>query len=48
MRCPGRTDHDIDTLEQIANEAREKRSKQIEVCEELIREELSKAKLLGL
>ncbi|MFM2296979.1 MAG: hypothetical protein RL117_686 [Verrucomicrobiota bacterium] len=40
--------YDIDTLEQIANEAREKRSKQIEVCEELIREELSKAKLLGL
>jgi glutamyl-tRNA reductase len=40
--------YDIDTLEQIANEARVRRAKQIEICEEMIREELLKAKLPGL
>jgi glutamyl-tRNA reductase len=40
--------YDIDTLEQIASEARVRRAKQIELCEEMIREELGKAKLLGL
>ena len=35
--------YDIDTLEQIAREARVKRAKQIEVCEAMIREELHKA-----
>jgi glutamyl-tRNA reductase len=40
--------YDIDTLEQIASEARIRRAKQIEVCEAMIREELDKAKLPGL
>lgn len=40
--------YDIDTLEQIASEARVRRAKQIEVCEEMIREELQKAQLPGL
>lgn len=40
--------YDIDTLEQIAGEARVRRAKQIELCEAMIREELIKAKLPGL
>ena len=40
--------YDIDTLEQIASEARVRRAKQIEGCEEMIREELHKAQLPGL
>jgi glutamyl-tRNA reductase len=40
--------YDIDTLEQIANEARTQRARQIELCEQMIREELQKAALPGL
>ena len=40
--------YDIDTLEQIASEARVRRAKQIELCEVMIREELRKAQLAGL
>lgn len=40
--------YDIDTLEQIANEARTQRARQIELCEKMIREELQKAALPGL
>jgi glutamyl-tRNA reductase len=40
--------YDIDTLEQIANEARTLRARQIELCEKMIREELQKAALPGL
>lgn len=40
--------YDIDTLEQIANQARERRLKQIEECEVIIDAELSKLNLPGL
>lgn len=40
--------YDIDTLEQIADEARSRRSHQIAVCEQMIRDELQKAQLPGM
>jgi glutamyl-tRNA reductase len=40
--------YDIDTLEQLAGEARKRRQKQIEICEEIIQEELGKAGLPGI
>jgi glutamyl-tRNA reductase len=40
--------YDIDTLEQIAGEARTQRSRQIEICEEMIRAELVKMQLPGM
>lgn len=40
--------YDIDTLEQLADEARVQRRKQIEVCEKIIADELAKAALPGL
>jgi glutamyl-tRNA reductase len=40
--------YDIDTLEQLAGEARSRRSRQIEECERIIREELANAALPGL
>lgn len=39
--------YDIDTLEQLAGEARERRRAQIEACERMIDEELEKLKLPG-
>jgi glutamyl-tRNA reductase len=40
--------YDIDTLEQLASAAREKRLKQIEECERIIDEELAKLNLPGM
>jgi glutamyl-tRNA reductase len=40
--------YDIDTLEQIAGEARTQRARQIEICEEMIRAELVKMQLPGM
>ncbi|MGD7653125.1 MAG: glutamyl-tRNA reductase [Verrucomicrobiales bacterium] len=40
--------YDIDTLEQLAEEARDRRRKQIEECEQIIETELAKLKLPGL
>lgn len=40
--------YDIDTLEQIADDARVRRARQIEECERIIREELAKSRLPGL
>ena len=40
--------YDIDTLQTKADDAREKRMKQLEICEEIINEELNKAALPGL
>jgi glutamyl-tRNA reductase len=40
--------YDIDTLEQIADEARSRRVNQIALCEQMIREELEKAQLPGV
>jgi glutamyl-tRNA reductase len=39
--------YDIDTLEQIADEARAKRQKQIEECDKIIEAELAKLNLPG-
>ncbi|MGC6427845.1 MAG: glutamyl-tRNA reductase [Akkermansiaceae bacterium] len=40
--------YDIDTLQSMADRARDRRVKQLEVCEEIINEELIKAALPGL
>lgn len=40
--------YDIDTLEQLAADARHRRKKQIEICESIIDAELAKVTLLGL
>ena len=40
--------YDIDTLQSMADRARERRVKQLEVCEDIINEELTKAALPGL
>lgn len=40
--------YDIDTLEQLADEARSRRALQIEECERIIRQELAKISLPGL
>ncbi len=40
--------YDIDTLEQLAEEARAKRLKQIEQCERIIDAELAKLNLPGM
>ena len=40
--------YDIDTLQQMADEARRKREKQLRVCENIIREEIDKARLPGV
>ena len=37
--------YDIDTLQEMANEARKRREKQLLLCEEIIREEIDKAML---
>ena len=37
--------YDIDTLQEMANEARKRREKQLLLCEEIIREEIDKAVL---
>ena len=39
--------YDIDTLEQLANEARKRREQQIQECEQMIEEELQKLNLPG-
>lgn len=40
--------YDIDTLEQLADEARQRRQKQIEECEKIIEAELAKSNLPGM
>ena len=40
--------YDIDTLQQMADEARRKREEQLWVCENIIREEIDKARLPGV
>jgi len=40
--------YDIDTLQQMANKARERRIAQLKVCEGIIEEELEKARLPGM
>ncbi|MDA7887999.1 glutamyl-tRNA reductase, partial [Akkermansiaceae bacterium] len=37
--------YDIDTLQEMADQARKRRQKQLELCEEIIREEIDKAVL---
>ena len=40
--------YDIDTLQQMADEARRKREEQLRICENIIRDEIDKARLPGV
>ena len=37
--------YDLDTLQELADEARKRREEQLRLCEEIIREEIDKASL---